>query len=76
MSRTPVVTLHVFKCDRCNALAVSRDPPDLVMVHLKRCSTRHFVCIACVDEVNWMAWREEWGPCPSRLQHRREVGCA
>jgi hypothetical protein len=46
VSRTPV-TLHVFKCDRCDALVVGRELPRIVTVH----SADHLLCIECADHL-------------------------
>jgi hypothetical protein len=55
-----LVTLHVFKCDRCDALAVSRDPPRIVRVR----AVDHLACIECANHLVNTVGAEQRAPEP------------
>jgi hypothetical protein len=76
-------TLHRFVCTECGGNVISHEPPHEMTVYKEslltgtNCTTVHLLCIECVDYIAEVSWNDEaWGPYPSRLQHRREVGGA
>ncbi len=55
------------KCARCCGEFMGGEPPHQMTVG-KRIE---LYCIDCIDLISWATWNEEeWGPYPSRMQHR------
>jgi hypothetical protein len=61
-------------CVYCKAEFLSGEPMHSVTVHENGVTRIELYCIECIDLISEASWNdEEWGPYPSRLQHRRGV---
>jgi hypothetical protein len=51
MSDTPITTLHAFRCARCDAIVVSRAPPQIVTGRKNKRAVDHLACIECANHI-------------------------
>lgn len=60
-------------CAHCGGVFLYGEPPHEMTVGDGNGKTSHveLYCIDCIDYISWATWNdEEWGPYPSRMQHR------
>jgi hypothetical protein len=66
-----------MRCTQCDAEFLGGEPPHEMTTHSNGQTVVYLYCIACIDHISWACWNdEEWGPYPSRMQHRRDTGHA
>jgi hypothetical protein len=64
--------MSTLRCVQCNAELLHGEP-----MHELNCNGKiQLWCIECIDQYSEAMWPDDWGPYPSRLQHRRDVGRA
>jgi hypothetical protein len=70
--RAEHMTPEQWKCAHCGGEFLGGEPPHEVTVHKDGRTEILLYCIDCIDYLSEACWNdEEWGPYPSRLQHRR-----
>jgi hypothetical protein len=66
---------NMSKCVQCGAEFLGGEAPHEMKVTENGKTRIDLYCIECIDYVSWAMWNdEEWGPYPSRLQHRGAEG--